>query len=352
MEDELAISSTDFKKLFSPLTNKKVFIFISIIGIIVYFNSLFGNFVWDDKIYMINNPDIYSYQWDKILGSSQFNDNISGFYRPISTLYFTTVYLLFQNNYFFYHVISIIFQIINSFLVFLLFKRFFDPKIAFLASFIFLIHPMQVESVSWIIQIVTLFVLFFGISAIILSQKKILSWRRISLTFTLLFLACMTKETGLILTGLTILYVALFNKKYLKMYMGLGVLTLLIYFSIRFFIGHIYFASKAARGVFVNAPMSERLLNLPAELFYYLKTFVFPEQLVSDQLWKIKSISFGSFYFPLLVDSIFILGTVFAGFYLFKNKRKLFPAFAYFWLWFFWRDVVSAKYFAFGWDCI
>ena len=44
------------KNLFVPLTTLKAIHIIVIVGFIVYANMLFNGFVWDDKIYIIFNP--------------------------------------------------------------------------------------------------------------------------------------------------------------------------------------------------------------------------------------------------------------------------------------------------------
>jgi hypothetical protein len=46
--DEKENEDFSFYDLFVPLTTKKIFIFIVAIGLVVFFNSLFGQFVWDE----------------------------------------------------------------------------------------------------------------------------------------------------------------------------------------------------------------------------------------------------------------------------------------------------------------
>jgi archaellum biogenesis protein FlaJ (TadC family) len=49
-----------FKGLFSPLTTKKVIVFLFLIGIVVFFNALFNGFAWDDEGFIKDNPEVHS----------------------------------------------------------------------------------------------------------------------------------------------------------------------------------------------------------------------------------------------------------------------------------------------------
>src|SRR5579864_338112 len=89
-----------FKSLFVPLTTLKAINIIIILGLVVFFNSLFNGFVWDDNTYLINNPEIHTFNLEVVLGKNLFN--YSGFYRPIPALYFAGLYTIFSTMPFFY----------------------------------------------------------------------------------------------------------------------------------------------------------------------------------------------------------------------------------------------------------
>ena len=75
-------SDFSFYDLFTPLTNKKVITFIILIGFAVYFNALFGQFVWDDLNYIINNADITDINLFHLFSKNIYNSG--GQYRPYS----------------------------------------------------------------------------------------------------------------------------------------------------------------------------------------------------------------------------------------------------------------------------
>jgi hypothetical protein len=80
---------------------------------------------------------------------------------------------------------------------------------------------------------------------------------------------------------------------------------------------------------------SERLINIPAIIFYYLQTFFYPAQLSIDQQWIVTSLSFSDFYLPLFGDILFLIFLLVFGVYIFKKKRKLLNLYLFFVIWFF-----------------
>src|SRR5438552_923030 len=89
------------KSYFVPLTSFKAIYLIAIIGLIVYFNSLFNGFVWDDLSNILFNPQIRSLNINNILGNGIVNSGLQ--YRPVVNLYFSLMYALFKDTPFPYH---------------------------------------------------------------------------------------------------------------------------------------------------------------------------------------------------------------------------------------------------------
>src|SRR6266700_1705615 len=51
--------SFNFKRLFVPLTKKKAILIIATLGSIIFLISLFNGFVWDDIVFILNNPQVH-----------------------------------------------------------------------------------------------------------------------------------------------------------------------------------------------------------------------------------------------------------------------------------------------------
>ncbi len=199
------------KSLFVPLTTEKSIYIIVILGFIVYFNAFFNGFAADDILYIVNNQLTHVVNIILAFGVNDFNS--SGQYRPIPAFYFSLLYSLFSTIPFFYHLLQIILHIICTVLIYFLYRKFLSPAIALFLSLVFLVHPMNVESVSYIAQTVSPLLFLFGVIALLFSASKNLSNSKIVIIFSLLLLSLLTKESGGVFLLLVPLYQFLFTKK-------------------------------------------------------------------------------------------------------------------------------------------
>lgn len=305
------------KQFFLPFTSAKAIHLIIIIGFIVFANCLFNNFVWNDVDYLIINTDVHSIQLFHAFKGNYFNTG--GQYRPITVIYFSILYSLFTTNPFYYHFMQILLHITNVVLVFIFFKKFFSKINSFLLSLIFLVHPIQVESVSYIASSDNTLFFFFGIIALIFSLQDRIDKKRAVFIFASLLLSFLTKETGFLFLLVILFYRLLFKKKGIILIYSVGILTSLLYFIIRFWIGAVYFTKISVIPI-ANLSLLARIINIPAIILYYLKTFFYPQQLTSDQQWTITSLDFQHFYEPLLFDLLFFI--FLACFYIYLKKTQ------------------------------
>lgn len=322
-----------FYDLFIPLTVKKSIYLICIIGLIVFSNMLFNKFVWDDRTFIQFNPEIHNLNLAFLFGPNMFNNINAGQYRSFIAIYFTVLHSLFSDNTFFYHLLQLVIHIANSVLVFFLFKRYFKIAISFVLTLVFLVHPIQVESVSFIASSGNTLFTFFGLLALFLSFGKI-TWKRTIFIFMLLLLSLLSKETGIVFVFLVVLRQILFKEKNRITYFLSAIVTVLLYIFLRFGIGHVFF-SKIHLVPISHLSLSERLTTVPSVFLYYLKTFLFPMHLAIEQLWVVKKVDLTNFYIPLILDCIFISICVFIGVYIRNKHNKTFVAFAFFCIWFF-----------------
>ncbi|HVA96821.1 MAG TPA: tetratricopeptide repeat protein [Candidatus Acidoferrales bacterium] len=319
-----------FRNFFVPLTTVKAIHWIVIIGVIVFANSLFNGFVWDDKTYVLSISQTIGLHIIKLFGQNIIT--LSGYYRPIGLFYFSVLYSIFGQTPFYYHLPQIILHIVNTVLVFLLFASFFRKNIAFFLSLIFLVHPIQTESVIYIAPTDGILFFFFGILTLVITNNK-QTYRLWIITGILIFLALLTKESAIVFILLLLIFRILFNKGKVVLYGLISLCAMSVYFFIRFFIFHVYFYHitfiPMARVSFVD-----RLLNIPAITWYYLKTFFYPTHLIIDQQWVITQFNFQTLYLPLFIDCAFFFLVIFFSIYLLKHKSTLFRVYLFFVLWF------------------
>jgi protein O-mannosyl-transferase len=321
-----------FKGLFLPLTTKKAIIFIFIIGFLVYFNALFGRFTWDDVGFIQNNPEVHTINISTLFRTNN-TFNTAGYYRPVSATYFAIIYSIFGSKPFFFHIIQITLHIINAILIYILFKRFFREKLALFLSIIFLVHPINVESVAYIGASQSVILSLFGLLAFLINLQPIPRFRKIILVFILLLLSLLTKETGVLFVLIIFCYQWLLKRKQAISYLILSIATVIVYLGIRFFVGNVYLF-KIPFIPMAQLSLVQRLANIPSIAIYYVKTVIFPMNLIIEQQWTIDKTTLANFYLPLaiiigLLCLLFIFGVK-----LYKNNKPKFNQLLFFSMWF------------------
>lgn len=307
------------------------------VGICVYFNSLFGSFVWDDFLQITDNPMVQSP--GNIIGfflNSTFGTNITGsFYRPLLSLSFSTLYFFFGPQPFFFHVFQLTIHILNTLLVFRFLKKFFKKKLALFLSLIFLVHPINVEAVSYISGLQEPLFFLFGMWAMYLSLKEKISSRRMILISFLLLCSLLSKETGILFFSAFFLYHVFFRlkkKHEMRKVLLITTLPLMAYIFLRFFVAQITTQTNPDIPI-ETASILQRFFTMPAILLFYLKTFFFPSILLINQQWLILQPNI-QFYIPFFICCLFFLTLTVLGVKIYKKRKLLFPIYIFFVLWF------------------
>jgi hypothetical protein len=190
--------------------------FLVILCAVVFFNSLFINFLEvDDYNSILHNKS--GIELKKLLLTNTYGDNHGGNYRPIEVLSHRIDSLLYgYENPTGRHLTNILIHILNVLLVYYLVSKITGKLIIGVtaASFfaVFVIHSYSLSPVSWISGRVDLFVtLFFLLSIVLfieyLSQKFILLY---FLSIAAFYLSLLSKEMAVTLPLIIILYSWLF----------------------------------------------------------------------------------------------------------------------------------------------
>ncbi len=141
---------------------KRVFyiLLLTLIPLIAYIHLVKGSFVWDD-FKVVNDAQNILNPYSKS-GIPWIN----GFYRPIGMVSLQIDYLIWGKSPSGYHFTNILIHVLNTLLIFLLFRKFSHENIAFFSALLFSIHPVTTEVVSWVSCRFDLLALFFGLIAI------------------------------------------------------------------------------------------------------------------------------------------------------------------------------------------
>lgn len=321
---------------FSNLSDKKILIFIFIVGFVVYFNSLGNGFVSDDFSNIKNNPAVTSLNIPLLFATGDFNDKGSNqgnnYYRPITSTIYSLVYFIGQGNSFAFHLIQVLLHTSNAILIYFLFRSFFKKNISMVLALIFLTHPINTEAVCYISILQDVLCLFFGLLALYFAGKKDIFYNNFLIPLFLL-LSILSKETGILFLFLVPFYIVVFRKRNILPYIFYSVLVLLIYIFLRFEYAKVFFNHLKISSI-MDIALMKRLMNIPKIVFFYIKTFFYPKDLLVYQNWLVKDFNFKDFYLPLFIDSVFVGALAILGFISFKKNSAFLKIFTFFCGWF------------------
>ena len=129
---------------------------IVIAGFLVYLPCLNGPFAMDDDLLVSDNSLVQSQD-----GLHRFWCTTESLeYYPLTYSIFWMEWRLWGTSPGGYHVTSLILQILESLLIWIILRKLSIPG-AFLAALIFAVHPVNVESVAWIAQLRNMLALLF-----------------------------------------------------------------------------------------------------------------------------------------------------------------------------------------------
>ncbi len=147
-------SETTQQKILIPAL---ICVALTILTVITFWSLKDYGFInLDDNIYVYENASVQSgLNWNSIRQafSSELAGGKSGLWLPVTWLSLMLDYQIFGLNPHGYHLINLLFHVMNTILLFLIFHRMTKTlwPSAFVAA-LFAIHPLHVESVAWIAE--------------------------------------------------------------------------------------------------------------------------------------------------------------------------------------------------------
>jgi len=118
-------------------------------GLWIYWPALYGDWLWDDTEYISQNPLMNdpARLWKAWFQPGSFME-----YYPIEQTVQWFQWQLWHNDTFGYHLTNVILHIVSGLLLWRLLGKFGLP-LAWLGGLIFVCHPVNVESVAWIVEL-------------------------------------------------------------------------------------------------------------------------------------------------------------------------------------------------------
>lgn len=287
----------------------KVLIFFFVLIFTVYVNSLNNEFVSDDIIGIQNNADINNVNYI--------------FLPPYSYLRQALVFLtykFFGAAPIFYRLPNILFHFGSTFLIFLLMRRFFKKPIPFFTAALFAVHPLLIESITWISGGQYAYMAFF----LLLSFFYYLKFsnpenRNLFLNLSLLFfiLALLSSEKSIFYPGVLFFYEIFFGnlKKNYRRLLGFFVIDILWIFWLFHLLSEK--VTDLQTNFYQKPVITNPFVQVPIAVTYYLKLIFWPMDLTLYH----SELSFtqGQYIFRLLILILFLGLIVF----LYKKQKKL-----------------------------
>ena len=301
-------------------------ILIIVLAIACYSNSIKGPFHYDDRKLILTNfqlRDVHNL-YDIIFSNPT---------RGISNLSFALNYWLDEFNPFGYHLVNLFFHALNGILVYLIFKIIFSkvPLIPLFSSLVFVSHPVNVESVTYIssragVMSTTFFMLSFYFfikfrNSAFSFNKKILFY---SLMLFCYILSVGSKEIGVTLPVVLILYECFFPSDNAQTLSKKDTLKNKIYYlPFLVIIITAFFVRYYTIGSFLNPTFKRDLyINVLTQInvtIGYIKLFFIPMNLNIDRDFPLTT----GFDFNTLLSSGIILFILYSAFICFKKHRAI-----------------------------
>lgn len=295
------------------ISPRYVCLLLFIIGFSIYANSLHNEFIWDDEHLIIKNRYIKDFSYvPRILTENQgagafLKDN---FYRPIQLLLYSFVYIFSGLNPFGYHLLNIFLHIMNSIFIYFIFKELIDKKVSFIASLLFVVHPVHTEAVTYISGTADPLSVFFALGSVLLYIKN-----RYVPSLILFGLALFSKET-MIVFPLLFIAIDIYRKKfnYLHKYVPFFIISI-SYFILRLTVlnfGNILNFYEEEN--IYTANISYRIMTFFAALATYYKLLVLPLDLHMERSILV---------YTSLLDPIVFWSMIFFFFLILKAKESI-----------------------------
>lgn len=313
--------------------DKRSYVFLVLACLLVYANSLSGDFLFDDTEQIVGNPALRS--WDNLIKAlttdvwafvreTDSKTVPPPYYRPIFTIYLTITYQLFGLWEQGWHLMNLAVHTGATLLTYRLFLHLTESnvRLSFIAALFFALIPVHVESISWISGIPDALAALFYIPAFIFyirwrksDEKKFLIYALVSF-----FLALLCKETPIVLPAVLFVWEITVNRtnkpveffpaaRRVLIFLAPIVVYLIIRFSV---LGKLSW--KHAHNA--QAPNEYIFATIPYVVVSYLKLLLFPFNLSLNYTTRfVESFADGQLWLPL-----FILVGIAALLYRFRNN--------------------------------
>jgi len=278
--------------------------FVLLLGVLavfsIYWSGLHGLFFFDDHPNIVLNPGVKLADLSReSLGLAWSSGTSSQLGRPVSQSSFALNHYFSGFNPFAFKLTNLVIHCLNGVLVYLLGYQLLDSlrqKLnlnnvglwAALVAVVWLIHPIQLTSVLYVVQRMTSLSAFFLLLALVLHirARRRNQLDRVAVSWLILAwcafwpLSILSKETGILLPGFVAVYELIVRRSERGYLDGFGRLLLYLSILLVLVLGP-YLASPFGQWIVAgyeirSFSLLERLLTEPRVLWEYIQWIVFP----------------------------------------------------------------------------
>ncbi len=256
------------------------FFLISLFALLVWYPVLFYDFLSYDDLNYFYYPEIVAFSWELL--PEFFTKQQVGNYIPLTTLSFTLEYSLFGQNPIAFHITNLVLHILNAFIALKIIQRIFLLNITYslLLIFIFISHPLQVESVSWISCRGLLLSSFFALLSIhfYLRNRETTNNTYYVLSLIAFILSIFSKPTSVVIPIFLVMLDWFYDKKGFKNLVSVPyLLKILPFFICSLLVGIITVKFTESALVDIgNYSNLDKLFVFGQSLVFYIYKFIFP----------------------------------------------------------------------------
>ncbi len=301
---------------------------VSAVALLCYGRTLGYGFLqtWDDDTYVFNNAASHGFSLPNL--TAAFSTFYVGNYAPLHIVSYMVDYTVWGLNPAGYHLSNLFLHALNGcLLLHILNKIFIDRKTALFATLIFIVHPVQVESVAWVSERKNLLGFMFIMLTLLChitwrnTYKRKFYWFSIAMTVAALLSKSIAVIIPIVLAGWDYCN---YNKD--KMSTFLRNSTCLV--------PHLLFCAAAAliamksqhpeygggRVGYINDSVTSHMLTMVNAVGKYAKNILFPTSLASFYDVPVVTGITASLLYAIIILAVIVI----LAFYLNKSHKPLF----------------------------
>jgi Tfp pilus assembly protein PilF len=280
---------------------------VAVLTFLIYLPSLRFQFVFDDVAILVHNPTIRSWSYLPDYFTRDLWQNVqpaTGYYRPLLLLWFRLNFAVFGLHPAWWHLTNIAVHIVAAVLVLRLALRLTGSHtLALTAALLFGLHPIHVETVSWLSDAVDALVTAWFLGGVLCFVKS----REGSRLWLAGSVACycgamFTKEPGFTLPAVLFVYVLFSESEPWAARIRNAVLGILwfIPFSLLYLLAR-HNALHQFSAHSQSMSFGEFLLTLPGVVWSYVRTLIIPLRLSPFYEFEVIHVpSWSGFVAPLV----------------------------------------------------